>query len=95
LPHGGRNFFPDCRARAARNMVNNVLTLLQAIQFAEQSPWHGRCKSTGVALPPLRFIASTGFEIMFFSVLEEVVSFASVVLFIAAIAVWSDVLMRF
>ena len=32
---------------------------------------------------------------MFFSIIEEVACFASVVLFITAIAVWSDVLMHF
>jgi hypothetical protein len=32
---------------------------------------------------------------MFFSLIEEVASLASVTLFIAAIALWSDVLARF
>lgn len=31
---------------------------------------------------------------MFFSIVEEVACFASVVLFITAVAVWSDVLAR-
>ena len=31
---------------------------------------------------------------MFFSIIEEVASFASVFLFITAVAVWSDVLAR-
>ena len=40
-------------------------------------------------------LRQSGWSNVFFNVLEEFISVASLVLFITAIAVWSDVLARF
>jgi hypothetical protein len=76
-------------------MVKKSLPGGQAVQDAAQSPWHGSCKPVRRGAPAACcFRCVEGFQIMFFSIIEEVASFASVFLFITAVAVWSDVLAR-
>jgi hypothetical protein len=68
---------------------------LQVLQITKQSRRHGSCKVSGVAPATIIAVASKDLRPMFFSLIEEVASLASVTLFIAAIALWSDVLARF